>query len=132
MGVKEEKKVLKQLVQDFDYYRHYIVKYDVNKLNESLDRLREDTTEYLSIKWFIGMINYCLFVEEYANNLSPKNMDSFNKIYPNIDKNRQYASDSERVAKRLGLSKNTINNKKLAIFKEIIEIKENMDPRTVN
>lgn len=132
MGAKEEKKVLKQLVQDFDYYRHYIVKYDVNKLNESLDRLKEDTTEYLSIKWFIGMINYCLFVEESAKKLCPKNMDSFNKIYHNIYSTRQYSLDSERVAKRLGLSVNTINNKKLAIFKEIVEIKENMDPRTVN
>lgn len=122
MDSKELMKAAKALKGNFEGYRHYIIKHDIDDLNHKLEQSRKDTIEYFTLKWTLGIINRSLQIEECAKMLSDKNLEAFKKIYPNIYNKRQYSLDDKRVAMRLGLSESSIKSKKLAIFRELVEI----------
>lgn len=123
MDSKEVAKAAKELCQHFEHYRHYIIKYDASDLEQRLSETRKETMDYFAKQWILGVLRNTLSIEEYSEKLTPKNAEAFKQIYPNIYNKKQYSIDDKRVAKRLGLSENTIKTKKKAIFKEIIETK---------
>lgn len=122
MNSKEVAKAAKELLQNFERYRHYAIKYDATDMEQRLEKTRKETMDYFVKQWILGILCNTLRTEECAKKLTAKNAESFKQIYPNIHSKKSHLIDDKSVAKRLGLSENTIKTKKKAIFKEIIEM----------